>query len=75
MGTRALAFEQHFELQIALDKLSDHEERCRKGLRQLVAGSMSREDYVKILSDQMRAQHDWAMNHHKYLGVVLDEVV
>ena len=58
--------ECRLDLQITLDRLRSAEERCREGLRDLSAGTLSREDYLQVLRKQQDAQLDWLRKHELY---------
>ena len=67
-----LAPEEHVDLQIALDRLRDKEDRCRDALRNLASGTLTRDAYLAILRQQLEAHQAWAEQHQKYFGRVVD---
>jgi hypothetical protein len=66
MAEGTLPPECRLDLHIHLDRLRSAEERCREGLRSLTDGTLTREQYLEVLRQQLAAQSDWLRKHREY---------
>jgi hypothetical protein len=67
MGDCTLPPEARLELRVQLDRLRAAQQRCFDGLRCLSDGTLSKDDYVKVLRQQRDAQSDWERKSRRYL--------
>jgi hypothetical protein len=61
-----LSPEKLLSLRILLDRLYYSGERCKAALVEVREGKMTREDYARILGEQIAAQRAWEEQHHAY---------
>jgi len=63
---RDLSPDKVVSLRILLDRLQRTGERCSLALTQVHEGKMSREEYSRLLGEQIAIQREWEARHHRY---------
>jgi len=66
MSDEMLPPERFLALQIELDRLHRSAERCRRGLRRMRGGELTREAYCELLNEQLTAHREWEAKNRAF---------
>jgi hypothetical protein len=66
MSDELLPPERFMALQIELDRLHRSAERCRRGLRRMRGGELTREAYCELLDQQLTVHREWEAKNRAF---------